>query len=268
MLATFAYRNGKIDTKKLNAQELLRQQILNFGFEYTEYTVGAVIRNSEAGAFLTFGVSNDTYAALSDTPAVRRNMTVQVDPQADMETIRLAYDEIRSLMSLYSGSKITQTNEHLHRKLLQMRNLPTLVLILSVLILVICPLVWFFSQVLFYGKRRVELDMLASFGATDQELRGIHRVSGAYMSVFSIVITLILAYSASGMVFLFCNRLMSSLGMGAGTRYDFYISVPALISCVLISMACAYLSSTIPFVMYRARIKKEQMTGVYERDDV
>ncbi len=268
MLATFAYRNGKIDTKNLNEQELLRQQILNFGFEYTEYTVGAVIRNSKAGAFLTFGVSNDAYATLSDTPAVRRNMTVQVDPQADMATIRQAYDEIRSLMSLYSGSKITQTNEHLHRKLMQMRNLPTLVLILSVLILVICPLVWFFSQVLFYGKRRVELDMLASFGATDQELRGIHRVSGAYMSVFSIAITLILAYSASGLVFLFCNRLMSSLGMGAGTRYDFYISVPALISCVLISMACAYLSSTIPFVMYRARIKKEQMTGVYERDDV
>ena len=268
MLATFAYRNGKIDAKKLNAQELLRQQILQFGFEYTEYTIGAVIHNSKAGSFLTFGVSNDVYEALSDTAAVRRNMTVQVDPQADLETIRTAYDEIRSLMSLYSGSKITQTNEHLQRKLLQMRNLPMLVLILSVLILVICPLIWFFSQILFYGKRRVELDMLASFGATDRELRGIHRVSGAYMSVFSIVISLILAYSASGLVFLFCNRLISSLGMGTGTRYDFYISVPALISCILISMACAYLSSVLPFIMYRARIKKEQLTGVYERDDV
>ena len=268
MLATFAYRNGKIDGKMLNAQELLRQQILQFGFEYTEYTIGAVIHNSKAGAFLTFGVSNDVYAALADTAAVRRNVTVQVDPRADMETIHAAYDEIRSLMSFYSGSVITQTNEHLQRKLLQMRNLPMLVLILSVLILVICPLVWFFSQILFFGKRRVELDMLASFGATDRELRGMHRVSGAYMSAFSIVISLILAYSASGLVFLFCNRLMSSLGIGAGTRYEFYISIPALISCVLISIACAYLSSTLPYVMYRARIKREQMTGVYERDDV
>lgn len=268
MLATFAYRNGKIDGKMLNAQELLRQQILQFGFEYTEYTIGAVIHNSKAGAFLTFGVSNDVYAALADTAAVRRNVTVQVDPMADMETIHAAYDEIRSLMSFYSGSVITQTNEHLQRKLLQMRNLPMLVLILSVLILVICPLVWFFSQILFFGKRRVELDMLASFGATDRELRGMHRVSGAYMSAFSIVITLILAYAASGLVFLFCNRLMSSLGIGAGTRYEFYISIPALISCVLISIACAYLSSTLPYVMYRARIKREQMTGVYERDDV
>lgn len=267
MLATFAYRNGKIDGKMLNAQELLRQQILQFGFEYTEYTIGAVIHNSKAGAFLTFGVSNDVYAALADTAAVRRNVTVQVDPMADMETIHAAYDEIRSLMSFYSGSVITQTNEHLQRKLLQMRNLPMLVLILSVLILVICPLVWFFSQILFFGKRRVELDMLASFGATDRELRGMHRVSGAYMSAFSIVITLILAYAASGLVFLFCNRLMSSLGIGAGTRYEFYISIPALISCVLISIACAYLSSTLPYVMYRARIKREQMTGVYERDD-
>jgi hypothetical protein len=179
MLATFAYSNGKIDGKMLNAQELLRQQILQFGFEYTEYTIGAVIHNSKAGAFLTFGVSNDVYATLADTAAVRRNVTVQVDPMADMETIHAAYDEIRSLMSFYSGSVITQTNEHLQRKLLQMRNLPMLVLILSVLILVICPLVWFFSQILFFGKRRVELDMLASFGATDRELRGMHRVSGA-----------------------------------------------------------------------------------------
>lgn len=268
ILATFAYRNGKIDGKQLNAQELLRQQILQFGFEYTEYTIGAVIRNSEAGAFLTFGVSNDTYAALADTSAIRRNIAVQVDPDADMETIRTAYDELRALMSLHSGNKITQTNEHLHRKLLQMQNLPTLVLILSVLILVICPLVWFFSQVLFYGKRRFEMDMLRSFGTTERELHGIHRVSGMFMAIASIVITLILAYAASGLVFLFCNRLMASLGLGDGTRYEFYISIPALISCVLISIACAYLSSTIPFLLYRARLRREQQTGVYERNDV
>lgn len=268
LLATFAYRNGKIDNKQLNAQELLRQQILHFGFEYTEYTVGAIIHNSEAGAFLTFGVSEDAYAALADTPAVRRNIEVHVDPEADMETIRTAYEELRALMSLYNGNKIRQSNEHLQRRLLQMQNLPTLALVLSVLILVICPLVWFFSQILFYGKRRFEMDMLRSFGTTERELQGIHRVSGAFMAAASIVVTLILAYAASGLVFLFCNRLMSSLGLGDGTRYAFYISVPALISCVLISMACAYLSSIIPFLLYRARLRREQRTGVYERMDV
>ena len=268
LLATFAYRNGKIDNKQLNAQELLRQQILHFGFEYTEYTIGAIIHNSEAGAFLTFGVSGDAYAALADTSAVRRNIEVHVDPDADMETIRTAYDELRALMSLHNGNKIRQSNEHLQRRLLQMQNLPTLALVLSVLILVICPLVWFFSQVLFYGKRRFEIDMLRSFGTTERELHGIHRVSGAFMAAASIIVTLILAYAASGLVFLFCNRLMSSLGLGDGTRYAFYISVPALISCVLISMACAYLSSIIPFLLYRARLRKEQRTGVYERIDI
>lgn len=268
LLATFAYRNGKIDGKQLNAQELLRQQILQFGFEYTEYTIGAVIRNSEAGAFLTFGVSNDVYAALADTSAVRKNVSVYVEPEAEMQTIRSAYDEIRALMSLHTGNKIKQTNDHLHRTLLYMKNLPTLALILSILILIICPLVWFFSQILFYGKRRFELDMLRSFGATEKELHGIHRVSGVFMSVASIFVTLILAYSASGLVFLFCNRLMSSLGLGAGTRYEFYISIPALISCVLISIACAYLSGVIPFFLYRARLRREQQTGIIERTDI
>ena len=268
ILATFAYRNGKIDGKQLNAQELLRQQILQFGFEYTEYTIGAVIHNSKAGAFLTFGVSNDVYAALADTSAIRRNVSVYVEPDASMDTVALAYDEIRSLMSLHNGYKVTQTGDHLARTLLHMQNLPTRVLILSVLILIICPLVWFFSQVLFYGKRRPEMEMLRSFGTTEKELHGIHRVSGAFMAISSIFVSLILAYSASGLVFLFCNRLMSSLGIGDGTRYEFYISVPALISCILISMVCGYLSSTIPFLMYRARLRREQMTGIIERNDV
>ena len=268
ILATFAYRNGKIDGKQLNAQELLRQQIMQFGFEYTEYTIGAVIHNSEAGAFLTFGVPNDVYAELAGTPAIRHNVSVYVKPEASMETMSAAYDEIRSLMSLHSGYQVTQTGEHLAKSLLQMQNLPMRLLILAVLILVICPLVWFFSQVLFYGKRRPEMDMLRSFGATESELRGIHRVSGAFMAISSIFISLILAYSASGLVFLFCNRLMSSLGLGEGTRYEFYISIPALISCILISMACGYLSSTIPFLMYRARLRREQMTGIIERNDV
>ena len=249
-------------------QELLRQQIMQFGFEYTEYTIGAVIHNSEAGGFLTFGVPNDVYAELAGTPAIRHNVSVYVQPDASMETMAAAYDEIRSLMSLHTGYKVTQTGEHLAKCLLQMQNLPMRLLILAILILVICPLVWFFSQVLFYGKRRPEMDMLRSFGATERELRGIHRVSGAFMAISSIFVSLILAYSASGLVFLFCNRLMSSLGLGEGTRYEFYISVPALISCILISMACGYLSSTIPFLMYRARLRREQVTGIIERNDV
>ena len=61
---------------------------------------------------------------------------------------------------------------------------------------------------------------------------------------------------------------MASLGIGAGTRYEFYMSIPALISCILISMACGYLSSTIPFLMYRARLRREQRTGIFETTDV
>ncbi len=268
LLATFAYRNGKIDGKHLNAQELLLQQIQQFGFEYTEYTIGAVIRNSEAGGFFTFGVSNEDYATLADTQAIRRTVSVYVDPSADMATVSGAYDELRAQMGLFNGAKVTQTNEHLHRTLLYKRNLPALALILSTLIFVICPVVWFFSQTLFYGKRRSEMDMLRSFGATDRELRGIHRVSGAFMSLFSIVITLILAYTASGVVFLFCNRLMSSLGVGEGTRYSFYISLPALLVCILVAVACAYLSSVIPFFIDRARLRREHRTGIIEKNDI
>ncbi|MBQ7320632.1 MAG: hypothetical protein IJW99_00905 [Clostridia bacterium] len=268
ILASFAYRNGKIDGKQLNAQELLRQQIMQFGFEYTEYTIGAVIHNSEAGAFLTFGIPNDTYETLADTKAIRQNVSVFVEPDATTEEMSEANEEIRSLMSFHSGYKVKQMGGHLERTLLYMQNLPTRVMILAVLILIICPLVWFFSQTLFYAKRRPEMDVLRSFGTTERELQGVHRVSGAYMAVISIFISLILAYSASGLVFLFCNRLMSSLGIGAGTRYEFYISVPALISCIVISMACGYLSSTIPFLFYRARLRREQRTGVIERTDI
>ena len=67
MLATFAYRNGKIDAKKLNAQELLRQQILQFGFEYTEYTIGAVIHNRRFGGCLGGGFGG---VGIADYPTV------------------------------------------------------------------------------------------------------------------------------------------------------------------------------------------------------
>lgn len=268
MLATFSYRNGMIDGTQLTAQELLREQIKNFGFTYTEYTIGAVIHNSEAGAFLTFGVSDEAYTTLAGVAPNRQNVSVYVEPDASMETIRNAYDSIRSLMSLHTGYGVKQTDAHMDRTLLQMKNLPARVLILSALILVICPLVWFFSQILFYLKRQPEMDMLRSFGATEKELHGVHRVSGAFMAAASIVFSLILAYTASGLVFLFCNRLMSALGIGAGTRYEFYISIPALLVCILISMACGYLSGTIPFLFYRARLRREQKTGILEYKSV
>ena len=259
-----ATNGGRIDTSVLDAKELLREQIRKFLFEYREYTVVAVIRGGEADNFFTFGVNETEYEALTGITPTRQELEVYVTPESSLETIQAAYESIRAEMTLTVGGRVTQHNAHLQNELQGMKNIRARVILLAALVLLVCPMVWFFSQVIFFGKRKQEMDVLRSFGAIEKEIFGVHAVSGGYTAVFSVIVTLALAYFTSGLLFLFCNRLMSALGFGSGTRYAFYMSVPALVCCIAISMLCGFLSAVVPYLVYRQKKIKERITGVVE----
>ena len=194
----------------------------------------------------------------------RKSVEVYVSPGADMDTIQAAYDAIYEQMDLYQNGRVTETNEFLSHTLEKAKNMKARLILISLLVLLICPLVWFFSQILFFAKRKSEMDALRCFGAVEREIRGVYLLSGVYMAVASIFMTLLLAYSASGILFLLCNRVAAALGMGDGTRYAFYMSTPALISCIGLSMLFGFLSAMVPYLLYRSRRKRELRTGIIE----
>ena len=98
--------------------------------------------------------------------------------------------------------------------------------------------------------------MLRAFGAIESEIRRIHLLSGAVMAVLSFVLTLGMGYAANYLLYVFCNTALPSMGLGSGIRYDYYISVGALLFSALIAIVCGLLSSVLPYYIERMRAQK------------
>ena len=164
----------------------------------------------------------------------------------------------KDYVGTYDRSVRVQRNFRLlHNELVTQRHTYDRVLIIAVLLLLLSPVVWFFSQLLFYFKREKEINILRMFGALERDIKRLYGFAGLILSGIASIITVILGYvSIYGLYKLF-NSILVKYGMVSGTRYEFYISIPALITCILLSVLCGFLSSYIPYLVSKNRRKRE-----------
>ena len=166
------------------------------------------------------------------------------------------FDELSQIISNYGGWSITNNGTAFQNLLVARKNNYEMILTIAMAILVISPVVWFFSQLLFWRKRNGEMYILRAFGAIETEIRKIYIVSGVAMAILSFVMTLTLGYAANYLLYRFCNSILPSIGIGSGIRYEYYISVGALVFSAVIAIVCGFLSSLLPYYIERARMRR------------
>ena len=137
-----------------------------------------------------------------------------------------------------------------------MRRLPLFGTI-AVMLLIISPLFWFFSQIMFYSKRQKEFELLRGMGAAEKEIKKIFITDGIMYAVIGAVTTVLL--SAIG-VFAINRITLSALSLSAETsnvRYVFEMPWGAAIIAVLASALIGFLSCALPYVIDRAKTAKK-----------
>ncbi len=112
---------------------------------------------------------------------------------------------------------------------------------------------WFFSQILFFQKRRKEMNLLRMFGAAEKQIERLHTFAGLVISALAMVVTVILSYIASFIVFKLMSEWLPSLGFAGGVSYSFFVSTAALLVSLAVSAICGFLSSYIPYRAGRGR---------------
>ena len=120
---------------------------------------------------------------------------------------------------------------------------------ISILILAISPLIWFFSQILYYSKREKEFNILQSIGAVAKEIRQIYLQGGLCMAVMSLIVSIVLSYAGSYILFYVYNVMMPYFTK-ENVRYVFYMPWYAILISVVMSVACGFLSTYLPYRSY------------------
>lgn len=231
-------------------RELLRQQIKNFEFSYETFTVCAVVSGLNTEDTIIFGVTNDYYTALTGRPSSRTELKIYMEAGTDMDTVTAAEGQLRRAVSSFKDWLVTPTGNYFETNIKSLKNDAAVILTLAICLLLISPMVWYFSQIMFYRKRRNEFAVLHALGAPDDAFAKLHRMAGGVLSGAAFLITIGVSLLCNYAVFFIVNTLLPKLHITESVRYEFRLSIPALIACVVISAVCGFLSCELPYRMF------------------
>ena len=234
----------------LNPKQLLREQIKSNKFRYETYTVCAVVTGLDSEANITFGVTPENYTALTGRPSARTELKVYIEKGTDMDTVTASETKLRRVLAPFSDWQVIPTGNYFETSIKSLKNDNAVILTLAVCLLLISPLVWYFSQIMFYRKRRNEFAVLHALGAPDDAFAKMHRLAGGVLSGAAFLITILVSLLCNYLVFFTVNTLLPWLHLTESIRYEFTLSLPALIACVLVSVLCGYLSCELPYHLY------------------
>ena len=231
-------------------QQLLRDQIRLYKFRYEVFTVCAVVTGLDSEANILFGVTPDTYTSLTGRPSARTELKIYMKQGTDMDTVVAAEGKLRKVVNSFSDWLVTPTSNYFETSIKGLKNDRAVILTLAVCLLTISPLVWYFSQIMFYRKRRNEFAVLHALGAPDEAFAKLHRLAGAVLSGVAFLVTILISLLCNYLIYYTLNTLLPWLHITQSIRYEFQISLPALIACVVISVLCGYMSCELPYHLF------------------
>lgn len=239
--------------------DILKVQINNCSFEYKEYTVGAVIHDTDATESIIVGLSeNEYYNYTKDKRAISK-LTVYSSAGLGLEDISAMRDSVADISSDYVGWHLSVEDAPIYAIVDERIALPSLLYLLSILVLMISPIVWIFSQIMFYKKREPEFRMLQAMGATLREIGGIHAVSGCVIFIVGFITNFILSRLLCYVIYRIFTSILPHLGiMGMNTSFNSFVPVSTVLIYAGVSAVCGLISSLIPFILYKKKLEKEE----------
>ncbi len=224
-------------------------QLRYFHFAYTPFTIGAIVYDVP-GASTPVYMNPDDYTAVTMQIPLTTLVNVYVEEDLPLESVKDLYAELRQWAHEYGDIKVSNHNTTLERAIERDKHYSELVVCIALLILCISPLVWFFSQSLYYTKREKEFNILQSLGAVKSEIKSIYLRGGLFMAALSLVVSILLSYAGSYLVFLCCNVLIPKFYNIQDIRYTFYMPWYVILTSVIVSVACGFFSAYLPYRSY------------------
>ncbi len=256
-----SYVDGRISDERMftRRDQILLQQLEYFTFDYGttgtstgEYVVCAVITESPSDSYLTVGMQTDTFRTLTALDGACDIMTVYFEDGMTLSQADELSGQIISLAEDFAW-KYQRNGTFFDDMIADARQDHLITAVIAVFVLTVSPLIWFFSQMLFYRRREEEFYMLQALGGFGREIGGLHITAGAVLSGIAFAVTLGMSYAFNYVLYLTMSRLLPALGMAQSINYNYFMPLWALALCAAVSVACGFASCLVPYVVWKRR---------------
>lgn len=258
-IATVVKQNAPVDMN-LSDAALLREQLEKFEFEYREFTIGAIIYDIPTLKMPVY-VSEAAFEAITGEAVSYDTLEIYVDDSLSADETIALESTLRNWGLIYGGASVENTHALHMSRVNEDKQYDEIFTLVAALLLTISPMIWFFSQTLYYYKRENEITILQSMGALRGDIRRLYVLGGIFMGILSFVFCIVLGYSLSYLLFRFVNVIIPQWTLSY-VRYKFYMPWYAILLSVIMSVACGFLSSFLPYRSFMRR-KAETLTVEY-----
>ena len=232
----------------LSGRVLLKEQIESYSYEYRTFTVGAVLHDIPSGSMPIFFTPQD-YKTVTGRNADTNRLEIYVDPTLTPERAAEVDERVRDWGRTLGEVGVYNTHQLSLDTIVADKHQTELYTCIAILILFISPLVWFFSQTLYYFKREKEFNILQSMGACVKDIRHIYLQGGFVMAALSLLVSVLLSYVGSYALF-YAFNVLAPYFTHEIVRYPFYMPWYAILTAILMSVGCGFFSTYLPFRSY------------------
>jgi ABC-type lipoprotein release transport system permease subunit len=181
------------------------------------------------------------------------HVDIILDDSASSDDIKHAGYVLRNHADYYGNMTVNQTDSDFYVGLEENKNYSSVFLYICTILLAVIPIIWIFTQILFYQKRKQEFDVFFAIGADNSEINQIFILEGAIITglavltyvLFGVLAVALLRYVANSEMWQYLvstERIM---------RFDFKLPIWQFVLGLVITALGAFLSSYLSLKIYR-----------------
>ena len=243
-------------------------------FIYKPFTVSAVIENyADYDRMLVYLPTVKTaerpvsaYEQILGQEPDYTDVNVYLSGKDDVETVTKF---VQNYITNVGGVSLKLDYGDLNEQITRAKNYRGLILVLSLLVFAVSPIAGFFSQILFYEKRKTEFDMIKAVGGTDGTLRKIFFTDAAVLAAVSGAAYVLLSFIAVRLLCAVLNTPFIFALFGKATHASsFSPDMPVLpfIAGLILTLIFASAEVLVCRMLYNNR-SKEHLAASFTAED-
>ncbi len=248
--------DSTVSLEELNyatGKKLFKLKLEVYNYKYVELTVAAVIKDIPCNKYMPIYLSEQTYLSLAYPFSKSEELAAEYDTVYVYTKPEMTENEIRSLENRlmdwaesYGSFTVNNLQAHANSQILGAMKIPELCIGIALLIAALSPVIWLFSQIVFYRKRYPEMDILSALGAVSNEIKHLFLSDGIFAGGLAALFTGIL----STLLFRAVHYYGNSIGAVSGVFFNFKFPTLLYIAAILLSAICAFASVYVSYIIY------------------
>ncbi len=231
-------------------------------YEYVSCTVGGIIHGYPSSLYGTPIIMSD---ALFErvTGITPKRTTAEID-LLEERALNVAEIEsaIRDILQEYPDARLTSSGIYYASLAERAQSYDVMIRAASVVCILLIPVMWLYSQILFYRRRQGEFDLLESLSAYYRDIRRLHMADALILGGVALVSLPLSVGCVRLMHHLYNYTIPTKFLSGANVIVTPNIPLSEYIAVALCSAASALLASVAPYILFRVAKRRKEIKSL------